>query len=126
MEILRKVLKVVMVLFIISIVMIGIMMWRDIDPGEEFFKIFMPAFFIILASFFIIGGILSFSSIIKYAKKDPKRLMKSFLLRFLVLMTISFGTDYLKSKQIDIGYGFAYSLIITIGSFYMQDRFIEE
>lgn len=126
MEKLRKVLKVVMVLFIISIIMIAIMMWKDIDPGEGFFKIFIPAFFIILASFFIIGGILSFSSIIKYAKKDPKGLMKSFLLRFLVLMAISFGSDYLKNKEIDIGYGLAYSIMLTIGSFYLQDRFIEE
>lgn len=122
---LDKLVKILMILFLIGLAFILVSMWKGDMLGEKLTNIFMIYFIIVLFLFLITGLILSFNSMYEYFKKDKVAFIKTLLLRLGFLLIMSFGIDYIKGKEIDIGYGLYYSISLTIGSFYIQDKYWE-
>ncbi|OLS03831.1 hypothetical protein [Tissierella creatinophila] len=121
---LEKVIKIPIVLFVLGVLFLSIVMWKDIEIGGKFINMFMIIFFISICLVLGIGLILSIKSILKYIKNNPLGFLKSFIIRFIILISIDFGIDYIKGKEIDLVYGVVYSILLTIGSFYMEDRYL--
>lgn len=122
---LDKIVKILMILFLIGLAFILVSMWKGDMLGEKLTNIFMIYFILVLLLLLVIGLILSFNSMNKYFKKDRLAFVKTLLIRFGFLLIISFSLDYIKGKEIDIGYGLSYSILLTVGSFYLQDRYWE-
>lgn len=123
---LEKLIKIPLIAFVLGVVFILIADWKDIEMSRQVTDIFMIIFFISVSLVLGIGLILSIRSIVKYIKKSPQGFLKSFILRFVILLVIDLGIDYINGKALDIGYGIAYSMALTIGSFYLEDKFLKE
>lgn len=123
---LEKLIKIPLIAFVLGVVFILIADWKDIEMSRQVTDIFMIIFFISVSLVLGIGLILSIRSIVKYIKKSPQGFLKSFILRFVILLVIDLGIDYINGKALDIGYGIAYSIALTIGSFYLEDKFLKE
>ncbi len=123
---LEKLMKILMVIFTIDLIVLLIIMLRDEFIEARLVNIIMISFVIIVFLLLVSVLILAARSIYKYFKKDKLALIKSFSLRFLFLLLINLGIDYIKLREVDIPYGLFYSTIITIGSFYLEDRYFEE
>lgn len=123
---LEKAIKIPIIVFALGVIFILVADWRDIGMGEQVTNMFMIIFFISLCSVLGIGLILSIKAISKYIKRDSMGFIRSVILRFIIIFVIDIGIDYMKGREIDLVYGLSYSILLTIGSFYLQERFSDE
>lgn len=123
---LEKLVRIFMVLFTIDLIFLLVIIWKGNSIGSRLTNIIMISFVFIVSLLLVGVLILSVKSMFKYLKRDKVAFIKSFSIRFLFILLINLGIDYIKLREVDIPYGLFYSIMLTVASFYLEDKYFEE
>lgn len=119
----EKIIKFLMIVFIVCLVFIFIDIRKNLDLNQNFYNVFMIVFLVTLVLLLSLLIILSFKSMYKYFKKNKPAFFKALIFRFVFLLLMDLGIDFMRGQGIDLIYSLIYSSLISVGSFYIEDKF---